>query len=158
MPKRPLPVTIVAIIVLVLAAMNFMSLMAIRQDPSLLSQVMEVPAGADFSRAIPIAMVACAVVFLIGIGVLRGLNWARISVVALAIMAALMALIQGSSVMLMSALIHVVMAYLLYRPDANAFFAYKRDRHLRPAPEAERPHDDDNGGPASGSGGGSIAV
>ncbi len=148
MPKRPLTVTVIGFFILIQSAMNFLSLTAIRKDPSLLAQAIPTATGADISRAIPIAMFACVVMFLIGLSVLRGLNWARIAVVALALLVALMGLLSGNTTMLLGAGLHALMAFMLYRPAANAFFEAKRrggGGNLPPPP---------TGGPDSGTGSG----
>ena len=155
MPKRPLTVTVIGFIILIQAAMNFLSLTAIRKDPALLAQAIPTATGADISRAIPIAMFACVLMFLIGLSLLRGLSWARIAVVALALLVTLMALMSGNTAMLLGAGLHAMMAFLLYRPAANAFFEAKRRGGSNPPPP---PSDGPNGGTGSGEGSGNGRI
>ena len=146
MSKRPLSVTLIGIFVIVQAALNLFSLSAARSNPDLLAQML--PPGATpemLSQAIPIAMFASVVIGLIGIGLLRGLNWARIAMVAIAILALLMGVMQGNPVMLLSAALQGGLAFLLYRRQASAFFDLKRRRHLPPGPG------NDGNPPSSGS-------
>ena len=142
MPKRPLTVTLIGVFVIAQAALNLFSLSAARSNPELLAQML--PPGATpemLSQAIPI-----------GIGLLRGLNWARIAMVAIAILAALMGVLQGNSMMLFSALLQGVFALLLYRPQARAYFDVKRNRN-RPQPPS-----DDGNPPTGGSNTGTFVA
>lgn len=153
MPKRPLSVTIIGLFILAQAAINLMALYTARTDPALLTQML--PPGAtpeSVQQAIPIAMFACFVVALIGFGILRGLNWARIAVVALTIFAVLMGLMQGNPAFLLSAALQAVMAFLLYRPAASAYFMRKK----LPQPPLDR----DPGGnpPSDGSNSGTFVA
>ena len=157
MQKRPLSVTVIGIFVLVQAAINLMALSAARSDPALLTQMLPPGTAPEaITQAIPIAMFACFVVALIGFGLLRGLNWARIAVVALTIFAVLMGVMQGNPAFLLSAALQAVMAFLLYRPAANAYFARKRGGSGSRSPSVDS--DRDGNPPANGSSSGTFVA
>lgn len=153
MPKRPLSVTLIGVFVIAQAVLNLFSLFAARNNPELLAQMLPPGANAEMvAQAIPIAMFASVVIALIGIGLLRGLNWARIAMVAIAILAALMGVLQGNPMMLLSAALQGGLAFLLYRRQASAFFDLKKRRHLPPGPPQ------DGNPPSSGSNTGTFVA
>jgi uncharacterized membrane protein (DUF2068 family) len=123
--ERPLSITIIAWVLIILSALGLLGAVMMMNNPDAIEALGQSKLGAGTQQTI--GLISSVVTAISGYGMLQGKNWGRLlyvvsGVVGIAIN--LYALPLGAAQYLSIALFLVIL-FFLYRPAANAYFAGK---------------------------------
>jgi hypothetical protein len=121
--QRPISLTIIGWLLILFAVFGLIGQFAAQDNPVAQQVLAESPLPASVHMVVGI--IGALVSFASGYGILKGLGWSRYLYVGWSIVALLFALATTpfTSVLLISVLIVAIIAFFLFRPAANAWFA-----------------------------------
>ena len=125
MEKRPLPLTIIGWFLIVGGLFGAYSALTVGSNEMALRMMEDSGMSLRFQQAL--AVVGALVGLVSAYGIFKGLPWSRVLYVGWGIVSLAIALFTSpfKGMLLLSVLIIAVIAYFLFRPDADAWFAAK---------------------------------
>lgn len=122
MQKRPLAVTIIGWFLILTSLFGLFSTLTMSSNPLVTEVLANSPLPASVHQAIGIASAVVALVC--GYGILKGFNWARFLYLAAGVLGLVfnLATVPMISVIVMGIVTLGVIAFFLFRPEANAWF------------------------------------
>lgn len=121
--KRPTSLTIIGWFLIVIAGFTLVSQLTQQDNPALRQVLAESPLPAWFHLAF--AILGCVAYAASGYGILKGLNWSRFLYVGWSVLATLFGFLTTpfTAILLFSLIFVLVIAFFLFRPAANEWFA-----------------------------------
>lgn len=125
MEKRPLSLTIIAWFLVLTGLFSIYGVLTMGSNPVALRMIEQMHTSLRFQQAI--GVIGTIVALVSAYGVFRGLPWSRVLYVGWGIIGAIIALITSpmKSVAILSIIFLVIIAYFLFRPAADRWFAAK---------------------------------
>lgn len=122
MHKRPLSVTIIAWFLIVTSLFNLFSILTMANNSIVAKMLAESPLPHAVHQAFGIASTVIALIC--GYGILKGFNWARFLYLAAGVLGLVFNVVTVPmiSVIVMGIVMLAVIAFFLFRPEANAWF------------------------------------
>ena len=122
MNKRPRTITLIGWILIVIGIFSMFATSANLKNPKVIAAMQETPLPMSMQYAI--LTLGVMIMTISGLGILKGKNWARFLYAGWGMFSFLLAIAVGTmqASMIPGLLIFLVIAYFLFRPEANAYF------------------------------------
>lgn len=121
--ERPTSLTIIGWLLIVFAVFGLINQMMMGDNPV----AQQMLAESQLSPSIHLAMgiIGALVSLASGYGILKGLNWSRFLYVGWGVLAVIISFVTTpfTSILLLSLMVIAIIAFFLFRPAANAWFA-----------------------------------
>ena len=123
MRKRPIALTIIGWMLIVMGIFAVFGTSANLKDPQVIEYMRQSPLPLSFQYAI--LAVGVMIMTFSGLGILKGKNWARLLYVGWGLFSFLMSLAIGTmqASMIPGLIFFLVIAYFLFRQDAHSYFS-----------------------------------
>lgn len=123
MKKRPLALTVIGWILIVMGIVSMFATSANLKNPKIIEYMNQSPLPLSVQYAI--LALGVMVMTICGLGILKEKNWARFLYVGWGLGNFLMSLAIGTmqASMIPGLIIFLIIAYFLFRPEANAYFS-----------------------------------
>lgn len=122
MNKRPRTISIIGWLLVAMGIFSMFATSANLKNPKVIASMQETP----LPMAVQYAILTMGVMIMTisGLGILKGKNWARFLYAGWGVFSFLLAMAIGTlqASMIPGLLIFLVIAYFLFRPEANAYF------------------------------------
>jgi len=124
MNKRPRAVTFIGWILIAMGIFSMFATSANLKNPKVIASMQETPMPMSIQYAI--ITLGVMITTISGLGILKGKNWARFLYAGWGVFSFLLAMAIGTmqATMIPGLLIFLVIAYFLFRPEANAYFRH----------------------------------
>lgn len=130
MKKRPLALTVIAWLLIVLGIFSMFATSANLKNPKVIEYMRQLLLPLSLQYAI--LALGVMIMTISGLGILKGKNWARFLYTGWGLFSFLTSLAVGTmqASMLPGLIIFLIIAYFLFRPDAHQYFSpTDTDRH-----------------------------
>jgi len=123
MRKRPLSLTVIGWMLIVMGIFSMFATSANLKNPKVIEYMSQSPLPLSLQYAI--LALGVMIMTISGLGILKGKNWARLLYAGWGLFSFLMSLVIGTmqASMLPGLIIFLIIAYFLFRPDAHAYFS-----------------------------------
>jgi hypothetical protein len=123
MKKRPFALTIIGWILIVMGIFSMFATSANLKNVKIIEYMSQSPLPMSIQYAI--LALGVMVMTISGLGILKGKHWARLLYVGWGLFSFLMSLAIGTmqTSMIPGLIIFLIIAYFLFRPDANVYFS-----------------------------------
>lgn len=123
MKKRPLALTIIGRVLVIMGIVSIYATSVTLKNPMVIENMGQSPLPLSIQYAI--LALGVMVMTISGLGILKGKNWSRLLYAGWGLGNLLLSLVIGTvqASMIPSLMIFLVIAYFLFRSDANAYFS-----------------------------------